>query len=186
MSEYEAIDRMEGIEFSYIMRPSEVFKQYLGIGMGVTPDDQFQYGMLAFGLEIVTVIKTLEALPTTTPAARAEVISVLHTLLQDLHLDGFAYEWYERLNVWRRPSFQVQSNDAQQHVLEPGRSDAVELLGPQLSPALASQLASRLHREQETLDIDALLDSGQMTEPRDPSDGLDELAEEGDVATLVE
>jgi hypothetical protein len=140
-------------ELSYIMRPSEVFKLYLSEKMSV-PEDAIQYGMLAMALEIVTVIKTLEALPTTAVGTREETISVLHTLLRDVGLDLYAYEWYERLNDWRRPSFVP--------VHEPEHTEPSEPRVPPLSLAHASLLASRLRREQG-------LQSTDVPEHSDPS-----------------
>jgi len=143
-------------ELSYIMRPSEVFKLYLSEKMTV-PEDAIQFGMLAMGLEIVTVIKTLEALPTTTVGTREETISVLHTLLRDVGLDLYAYEWYERLNEWRKPSFQP--------VLELSGTEHADEQLPPLSLAHASLLASRLRQEQAAGSTDVPEHSDLPTDP---------------------
>jgi len=163
------------IDFTYIMRPSEVFKQYLGIGGGVTSEDQFQYGMLGMALEIVTVIKTLEALPTTSVATRNEVISTLHTLLQDLHLDEHAYIWYDRLNDWRKPRFIPHLPDGAS--LSPELEHIVGADVPPLPelPALASRLASDLGPEPAPEHTDAQPDDGQTTDQ--PSASSDEEPE---------
>jgi hypothetical protein len=156
-------------ELSYIMRPSEVFKAYLSEKMTV-PEDAIQFGMLAMSLEVVTVIKTLESLPTTAVGTREETISVLHTLLQDVGLDVYAYEWYERLNDWRRPSFVP--------VHEPEHIEPSEPQLPPLSPARASLLASTLLAEQglESTDVpehsdlltdQPLAESAETSEPED-------------------
>jgi hypothetical protein len=162
-------------ELSYIVRPSEVFKLYLAEKMTV-PDDAIQYGMLAMGLEIVTVIKTLEALPTTSVGARAETISVLHTLLRDVGLDLYAYEWYERLNEWRKPSFVPVAE-------QPHTDDAgAQLL--QLSPSRASLLASALLAEQESSYTDVPDGSDQLMDQ--PSGESAEQADEEEPATSDE
>ena len=160
---------------SYIMRPSEVFKLYLSEKMSVSPDG-IQYGMLAMALEVVTVIKTLEALPTTSVGTRSETISVLHTLLQDVGLDVYAYEWYERLDEWRRPTF-VPS-------VEQPHTDVSAVQIPALSPSRASQLASTLLEEQALLDTDVQLGSDQPTDQT--SDELEPQASEEAKATSDE
>jgi len=153
-------------ELSYIMRPSEVFKLYLSEKMTV-PEDAIQFGMLAMGLEIVTVIKTLEALPTTAVGTREETISVLHTLLKDVGLDLYAYEWYERLNDWRRPSF-VPAH-------EPEHTEPSEPQIPPLSLAHASLLASRLRSEQ---DLESTSSPEHSDLPTDPASAESALPSE--------
>jgi len=168
------------IDFTYIMRPSELFKQYLGEMMHET---QFQYGMLGMALEIVTVIKTLESLPTASVGTRQETISVLHTLLQDLHLDEYAYEWYDRLNDWRRPKFLPEPASV---ALSPGLERIVGADVPPLPelPALASQLASDLGLGQEPEHTDAQPGIDQTTDQ--PSFSTDEGPSEGEPTTRGE
>jgi len=155
------------------MRPSEVFKLYLS-GKVNTDKDSYQYGMLAMALEIVTVIKTLEALPVTSVGTREESISVLHTLLQETGLDIYAYEWYERLDDWRRPKFVPDAE-------LPHSGPSAEQLPP-MSTSRASLLASQLLAEQETAYTDVPSGSDQTMDP--PLDESDERAAEEDGAKL--
>lgn len=64
----------------------------------------FKHGQLAVGLEIVTLIRTLESLPVVSEAEREGTIATLHTLLREQGLEG-AYEAYDRLAEWRKVKF---------------------------------------------------------------------------------
>ena len=48
----------------------------------------FKHGQLAVGLEIVTLIRTLESLPVVSEAEREGTIATLHTLLREQGLEG--------------------------------------------------------------------------------------------------
>jgi hypothetical protein len=65
----------------------------------------FDYGRLALGLEVVTLIRTLESLPVVNDAEREGTVACLATLLREQGLED-AYEVYDRLNDWRRVRFE--------------------------------------------------------------------------------
>jgi hypothetical protein len=153
-----------------MVRPSEVFKLYLEQTAQGRVGNEFSYGMLAMGLEVVTVIRTLEALPTISVGARQETISVLHTLLVDMRMDEQAYLWYERLDEWRRPKFRPEP-ESEQHELSHGGLSGAELGGAALRVARASLLASQLREEQATLDTDALSGTDRTTDPSSDESG---------------
>lgn len=65
---------------------------------------EFRYGQLALGLEVVSLIRTLESIPVVNDAERQGTIATLHTLLREQGLEN-AYEAYEMLAEWRRVKF---------------------------------------------------------------------------------
>jgi hypothetical protein len=68
----------------------------------ISPD--FKHGQLAVGLEIVSLIRTLESFPVVNDAEKEGTIACLHTLLREQGLEN-AYEAYEVLAEWRRVKF---------------------------------------------------------------------------------
>ena len=64
----------------------------------------FAYGQLAVGLEVVSLIRTLESFPVVNVAEKEGTIATLHTLLREQGLEN-AYEAYEMLAEWRRVRF---------------------------------------------------------------------------------
>lgn len=86
----------------FMMDPTSIFKKFLRYNnRPVDYQAGFEAGMLAMALELITVVKTEESLPT----AHEETISTVYTLLSGMGLDEIATEWYERLNDWRKPTF---------------------------------------------------------------------------------
>jgi hypothetical protein len=67
-------------------------------------DMDFKHGQLAVGLEIVSLIRTLESFPVVNDAERQGTVATLHTLLREQGLEN-AYEAYEMLAEWRRIKF---------------------------------------------------------------------------------
>ncbi len=94
----------------FIQSPSKLLLEYLikrGMVAGKRERRVFEAGILAMGLEIVTVLKTLEGIPITSEAARAETESVLHTLLVEMGIADHVYELYGNLDEWRKPKFRA-------------------------------------------------------------------------------
>jgi hypothetical protein len=115
---------------TFILRPSDIFAKFLHLRG--SDELHYQCGMLAMALEILTLIKTFEALPAVSQQAREETVSSLRTLLVDLDLDDHAEVWYERLNEWRKPK------------LLPVADVPDELLHGDAAVALVSSLRSSL------------------------------------------
>lgn len=95
---------------SYIRNPTRTFLQFLSATSEVTHDRILWYnlGQLSMALHIITVIKTLEQLPVVTDHGRQEAISALQTILTELDLADDAYELYEKLGEWRKPTFEPE------------------------------------------------------------------------------
>lgn len=89
---------------NYMANPSRVYREYIEQADGAVRAD-FELGMQAMGLEIVSLIKNLESLPVVTDLGRSEAISALETLLVSLSLRDKVWDLYEFLCEWRRPSF---------------------------------------------------------------------------------
>jgi hypothetical protein len=86
----------------FIKRPTQLFCRLMGIHLH---DRIFMAGRMSVALEVVTVIRTLDEIPSIMhPAESAVVVSVLQTLLRDQGLDG-AYELYDDLSSGRRRVF---------------------------------------------------------------------------------
>ena len=67
-------------------------------------DPEFRFGQLALGLEVISLIRTLESIPVVNVAEKEGTISCLHTLLREQGLEN-AYEAYETLAEWRKIRF---------------------------------------------------------------------------------
>lgn len=90
----------------YIADPSDVFKKFLEYDLrGHEWQGGYQAGVMAMALELITVAKTIEALPSENPAIPEEIISTIYTLLNGMDLTEQASVWYERVADWRRPKF---------------------------------------------------------------------------------
>lgn len=92
---------------TYIARPSEVLWKFIQANGRVRSDQRryYELGVLAMGLEIRTVLENLAGIPVVSDLARAEVESVLLTLLNDMDLSEHVAEWYDRLAEWRQIKF---------------------------------------------------------------------------------
>src|SRR5262245_43915009 len=86
----------------YIARPTEVLMAYM---QWSKPPAGFDWGRLALGLEVVTLIRTLEAIPVVNDAERQGTIATLITLLREQGLED-AYGVYDTLSDWRRVRFE--------------------------------------------------------------------------------
>jgi len=64
----------------------------------------FKYGRLAVGLEVVSLIRTLESIPVVNVNEREGTVATLHTLLREQGLED-AYELYDGLAKWRQVTF---------------------------------------------------------------------------------
>lgn len=73
----------------------------------ISPD--FKHGQLAVGLEIVSLIRTLESFPVVNDAEKEGTIACLHTLLFEQGLES-AYEAYDTLAEWRKVRFVPSSS----------------------------------------------------------------------------
>jgi hypothetical protein len=92
----------------FIQHPTRIFAAWLKSKgrWSVVQRDAFNCGRLAMALEIVTQMKSLEGLPVVSDLGRQEAIAAMHQLLQDNDLDEIAYEWYDYLALWRKPTFE--------------------------------------------------------------------------------
>jgi hypothetical protein len=109
----------------YMQRPTPVLMRVLGIsGM----DTSFQAGRLAMALEIVTVIRTLDEIPSImSPTETSVVQSVLTTLLNDQNL-GWAFGFYDELSANRRVAFAPEPSREGISVLSLSQDELVESL----------------------------------------------------------
>jgi hypothetical protein len=101
----------------------------------IGPD--FRYGRLSMGLEIVSLIRTLELIPVVSEAEREGTIATLFTLLREQDLED-AFEAYDALAEWRKVKFErVASPRATGGVGAPSRALALprslELSSPRAS-----------------------------------------------------
>jgi hypothetical protein len=134
--------------------PSDVFKKFLDYDLrGHDWQGGYQAGVMAMALELITVAKTIEALPADDPGIPEEIISTIYTLLNGMDLTEQATLWYERVSDWRRPKFvgdepsPVGIADAEQLSLLPDR----ESVSSPVSPLGA---AARLRKPHATLGSD--------------------------------
>lgn len=171
---------------SFMSEPAKVFKAYL---RGTASEDMwYQYGMLAMSLEMITRIKVLEELPVTTEVGRQEAITVLHTMLTEMDISELAWEWYEKLDEWRKPKFRPQSvyEQLEQQLAHAEPSDVPG--GPLHLSRLPRSHASLLASESEVL-RDAASPTGSSRVPPAVRHGLDEattFSPEGSSASEVE
>jgi hypothetical protein len=89
------------VEDNLIADATSVLMAYMR-GNQIRPD--FRYGQLALGLEIVSLIRTLEHFPVVNVQEKEGTIATLHTLLREQGLEN-AYEVYDELAEWRRVKF---------------------------------------------------------------------------------
>jgi hypothetical protein len=90
----------------YMKDPSDVFKKFLEYDLRSHEwQGGYQAGVMAMALELITVAKTIEALPSENPAIPEEIISTIYTLLNGMDLTEQASVWYDRVADWRRPKF---------------------------------------------------------------------------------
>lgn len=89
----------------FLARPTVELRKFLKFS-SLEQWRAFESGRLAMALEILTVVKTLEDERVPMLALqRAEIISVLETLLVDQGLDEVADRWYGWLGKFRQPKF---------------------------------------------------------------------------------
>lgn len=135
----------------------------------------FGYGQLAVGLEIVSLIRTLESFPVVNDAERQGTVATLHTLLREQGLEN-AYEAYEMLAEWRRIKFApVRSAPAPQGngvaVAPHGRGLTVSVSAVSSALDALGQLSARGDRphaqlwERPSLEQGASPTSGQLALP---------------------
>jgi hypothetical protein len=92
----------------FIARPTDLLLTFFQEAWGQDKSrisSEVQLGRLAMGLEVMTLIKTLEDRRVPVMTSREEIISVLTTFLVDQELWDVCEEWYEFLSDWRRPKF---------------------------------------------------------------------------------
>lgn len=155
----------------FISRPTEVLKAFLQQEQGLKPRMEFTLGRLSMALEIITVIKTLEdEIVPMLSLQRAEIVSVLHTLLRDQNLAESAMGWYEALTLWRQPAF--SDEPASEHE---GTADASRLLS-RLADVASSQGGGLQHARALAEGTRALHDERQSPDP--PSDVWDPTPDE--------
>jgi len=109
----------------------------------------FGHGQLALGLEVVSLIRTLESFPVVNVAEREGTVATLHTLLREQGLEN-AYEAYEMLAEWRKPKF-VASDASPQ-----GNERAVSLNGRGLMLSADAASSARAALDQSTAQGDRL------------------------------
>jgi hypothetical protein len=86
---------------SFMADAAAVYKAYL---RAQRAKPTYALGRLEVGLEIVSLIRTLESFPVVNEAEREGTVATLHTLLREQGLEN-AYEVYDQLANWRRPVF---------------------------------------------------------------------------------
>jgi len=100
-----SVDEMDDSHF--MKDPSQVFRAFIGFDhRGHDFHRGYEAGIMGMALELITVAKTVEALPTEDPATREEVVSTIYTLLNGMELTEQATLWYERVAEWRKPKFE--------------------------------------------------------------------------------
>jgi len=159
----------------FIKNPTETVRALLKIDVA---NGAFSAGRLAMALEVVTVIRTLEEIPSIMqPRESAVVISVLQTFLVDQGFD-WCYRTYDELSASRRPTF----------VPEPSLSsiadaDGPYVLDPQRGPVFADEVLPGAASP-----VDALRALSVVRQNRDDvtSDEQLELTAEVDEETLTE
>lgn len=119
--------------------PSKVFRDFIGMDSRSRDFHRgYEAGVMGMALELITVAKTVEAIPSENPALPEEVISTIYTLLNGLGLTEQAQLWYERTADWRRPRFvpdepspsPVGADDAAQLSLLPNPPHDAEPFSP--------------------------------------------------------
>lgn len=91
---------------TFMARPTDVLKVYM---RSRNLPRSFEYGQLAMGLEVVSLIRTLESIPVVNDAEREGTIATLYTLLRECDLED-VFDLYERLSTWRRVKIQPLDN----------------------------------------------------------------------------
>jgi hypothetical protein len=86
---------------AFIANPTTVLMAYM---RGNQIKASFAHGQLAVGLEVVSLIRTLESIPVVSEQEKEGTIATLHTLLREQGLEG-AYEAYDALADWRKVRF---------------------------------------------------------------------------------
>lgn len=81
----------------------------------------YAWGRVSVGLEIVTLIKTLEDIPVASVAEKEGTISCLHTMLVEQNLID-CYEMYDILASWRRTSLVEIEREPSESVVASVRS----------------------------------------------------------------
>lgn len=138
---------------SFIKNPSDVFWQ--AVRASITDRGDYGLGRLSMALEVVTLIRSLEALPVVTDLGRSEAISALHTMLVEQQMDEMAYEWYERLAEWRKPKLRAEHGHVQQ-----GTDDVGDL--PYQPRQLCFDLSSEHASPEEVRTLPATVLEGQL------------------------
>lgn len=137
----------------FMKRPTDVLLMAVG-AMSQEEMSAFRLGRMAMGLELITVIRSLEGIPALDEGMTAAVVASLETLLVDQRLTD-AYTLYDVLSASRRPVF----------VPVPEHEDIAD----------ASD-SHELDQERE-FDADASLDEGLEDAPS-PVDGIRQLLRE--------
>src|SRR5262245_58402896 len=86
---------------AFMSRPTDVLKTYMTANR---LPRSFEFGQLAMGLEVVSLIRTLESFPVVNDAERQGTIATLYTLLRENDLED-VFDLYERLSDWRQVKF---------------------------------------------------------------------------------
>lgn len=91
---------------SFVMDPMREFQRFINYRHRPREFQRgFEAGVMGLALELITVVRTLEALPYEDKTAQEETISTIFTLLRGLELDELAVQWYERVNGARKTRF---------------------------------------------------------------------------------
>jgi hypothetical protein len=124
----------------FIQYPTRIFAAWLkGQGrFSRVQQDAYHCGRLAMALEIITQIKSLEGLPVVSELGRQEAIAGLHAVLVNNGLEEVAFEWYDYLSEWRKPTFEPDVWPPRNEPSLPGPNvgDAWPVVETQSVPAL--------------------------------------------------
>jgi len=133
-------------EGHYMKDPSHVFRGFIGFDhRGHDFHRGYEAGLMGMALELITVAKTVEALPAEDPAVREEIVSTIYTLLNGMDLTEQAVLWYDRVAEWRRPKF-VPDEPVPSHEHGADAEQLSLLPSPPASSAPASRLGSPVLR----------------------------------------
>ena len=91
---------------AFMKDPMLAFRRYLKYERRPTSFKKgFEAGVLAMAMELLTVVKTVNALPYEDTLAQQEVVATVYTLLVGLDLLEPSQEWYEKVNEARKVKF---------------------------------------------------------------------------------
>lgn len=147
----------------YMTHPTLELLKAVG-GLDNHEEQAFKLGRLSIGLEIVTVIRSIDGLELLDERTTATVVSVLETLLVDQGLAPAVTKIYNMLSAMRRPVFvpvfeqpdSEDASDAHEQDLELESDDLASLDAVLEGEGLRLRRIAELRQEHQSQDEDAL------------------------------